>query len=318
MARRLPVRMLAAVLPLCFPNVALAESPTRPIEVVVPFSAGGGTDIMARLFANALEKKLDSPVVVVNLPGAGGEIGMADVANGTTDGSRLVVLNTPNILTIPIERDARFSVESFELIGTIADDPATLSVRASGEIQSIEALVEAAKADGSRLTYGSSGVGSAGHIAMLLFQNAAGIEAVNVPFDGSSAVRNGLLNGDVTVATANLGEALTFSEGADWHILGVMAARRVDGQPDVPTFAEVGFPVTGGSLRGLGVAKGTPPEVLERLRTAMAEVMSDEEFLEAAARADVPIRYLTPQHYADELSAQAGELKALWDRTPWK
>lgn len=297
---------------------ALADYPEKPIEIVVPFSAGGGTDIMARIFGASLAQKLGVPVVIKNTTGAGGEIGMNEVATAAPDGYKLLIINTPNVLTIPLERKAGFSPDSFELLGTIADDPATLSVRASGDIGSIEDLVAAAKKAPGTLTYGSAGVGSAGHIAMLLLEQSAGIKGVNVPYDGTSAVRTALLNGDVKVATANLGEALTFAEGTDWRILGVMASERVASQPDLPTFAEAGYPVIGGSLRGLGVPKGTPSDVVEKLRSAMAEVMADQAFLTASADAKVPVRYLDATAYAAELDGAAKALEALWETSPWK
>ncbi len=311
------VTALAAALGFsCAPS--MADYPEKPIEIVVPFSAGGGTDIMARIFGNALAEKLKMPVVIKNTTGAGGEIGMTEVATATADGYKLVIINTPNVLTIPIERSAGFSPESFELLGTIADDPATLSVKASGDISSVEDLVAAAKADPGAITFGTAGVGSSGHIAMLLLDQAAGIKGVNIPYEGTAAVRTALLNGDVKVATANLGEALTFAEGADWKILGVMASDRVASQPDLPTFAEAGFPIVGGSLRGLGVPKGTPAEIVETLRTAMAEVMQDKAFLAASAEALVPVRYLDAQAYAAELETASAALKALWASSPWK
>jgi tripartite-type tricarboxylate transporter receptor subunit TctC len=297
---------------------AYADYPEKPIEIVVPFAAGGGTDVMARIFGSALGKELDVPVVIKNTTGAGGEIGMTEVGNGPADGYKLLIINTPNVLAIPLERSAGFSVDSFELLGSIADDPATLSVRESGPIDTIEDLVAAAKDAPGALTYGSSGVGSSGHIAMLLLEQSAGIKAINVPYDGTSAVRTALLNSDVKIATANLGEALSFMDGTDWKILGVMASERVATQPDLPTFTEAGFPITGGSLRGLGVAKGTPAEIVEKLRSAMADVMKSPAFLEASAKANVPIRYLDAKSYAAELGNSAEALKALWEKSPWK
>lgn len=297
---------------------AAAEFPERPIEIVVPFNAGGGTDIMARIFADHLSEHFGSPVVVVNRPGAGGEVGMAEVAEAEPDGYKLIVINTPNVLTIPTERDARFTWESFDLLGTIADDPGTLSVSGEDEIKTIADLVAAAKEAPGTITYGTAGIGSAGHIAVLLFEKAAGVELLHVPFSGSAPVRTALLNGDVRVATANLGEALTFAEGVPWTILGVMASERVASQPDLPTFAEAGYPIVAGSLRGLGAPKGTPEDVLAKLREGVAAVLADEEFLAASATANVPIRYLDAEEYAETLRTSAESIEALWAESPWR
>ncbi len=309
---------LTAVAALVAAGPASAEFPEKPIEIVVPFNGGGGTDTMARIFAEYLAKQLDNPVVVVNRPGAGGEVGMTEVAQSDPDGYKLIVINTPNVLTIPTERDARFTYESFDLLGTIAEDPGTLSVRADDEIETIADLVAAAEAAPGEVTYGTSGVGSAGHIAGLLFSQAADAELLNVPYTGSSAVRTALLNGDVRVATANLGEALNFADGNPWRILGVMASERVAGQPDLPTFAEAGYPIQAGSLRGLGVAAGTPADVLETLREGVAAVMADDAFLAASAKANVPVRYLDADEHAAALAALDTNIKALWAATPWR
>ena len=309
---------LAVVAALGAPMTALAAFPEKPIEIVVPFNAGGGTDIMTRIFAEHLADALESPVVVVNRPGAGGEVGMTEVAEAAPDGYKLIVINTPNVLTIPVEREARFSVDSFDLLGTIAEDPGTLSVLADSEITSIEDLAAAAGAAPDEITFGTAGVGSAGHIAVLLFEQAAGVSMRHIPYSGSSEVRTGLLNGDIMVATANLGEALTFADGQPWRILGVMASERVASQPDLPTFAEAGFPITAGSLRGLGAPAGTPDDVLETLRTAMAEVMASEAFIEASAAANVPLRYLDHEAHAATLAEGSQNIQALWEKTPWR
>ncbi len=314
MGRKLMSAALAVTLTLAGP---VAAFPDRPIEIVVPFNAGGGTDIMARIFAEYMSEELGSSVVVVNRPGAGGEVGMAAVAEAEPDGHMLIVINTPNVLTIPTERQARFTWESFELIGTIAEDPGTLSVHADSSIQTIEDLVEAAMAEPGSVTYGTAGVGSAGHIAGLLFEADAGIDLRHVPYSGASEVRTGLLNRDLDVATANLGEALTFADGNPWRILGVMTTERVGTAPDLPTFAEAGYPVIGGSLRGIGAPAGTPPEALDVLRDAMAAVMADPEFISASETANVPLRYLTADAYASELASVAESISALWAATPW-
>jgi tripartite-type tricarboxylate transporter receptor subunit TctC len=315
MTQRLAAATLATVLALAGP---LAAFPERPIEIVVPFSAGGGTDLMARIFAEYLSKELASPVVVLNRAGAGGEVGMSEVAEATPDGHMLIVINTPNVLTIPTEREARFTWESFALIGTIAEDPGTLSVHADSPIQTIEDLVTAARADPGTVTYGTSGVGSAGHIAGLLFEAAADIELRHIPYSGASDVRTGLLNRDLQVATANLGEALTFADGQPWRILGVMTTERVSTAPDLPTFAEAGYPVIGGSLRGIGAPAGTPDEALKVLRDAMSVVMEDADFIAASEAANVPLRYLDPEAYARELTSVADSIAALWEATPWR
>lgn len=298
---------------------AAAAWPERPVQIVVPFGAGGGTDVTARLLARFLERHTGGkPVVVVNRAGAGGEVGMAAVADAPPDGHTLGILNTPNVLTIPIERQARFRLDSFALLANLVDDPGTLSVHGSSPIRNIADLLAAAKARSGALTYGTAGVGSAGHIAMLLVGRAAGIEGTHVPFNGSAAVANALLGRQIDIATANLGEALGFARGGgEWRVLGVMAPARMDAAPEVPTFAEAGIPVQTGSLRGLGTSRGTPPAVIAEITRALDAVMADPEYRAAMRQASQAIRYVKGAEYEALLRGMDAELRSLWAATPW-
>lgn len=317
---RLAAFALALCLSLTLSPPAHAAWPERPVQIVVPFAAGGGTDITARLLARFLERQTGGrPVVVVNRAGAGGEIGMAAVAEAPPDGHTLVILNTPNLLTIPIERQARFRLDSFALIANLVDDPGTLSVHAASPIRSVRELVEAARARPGALTYGTAGVGSAGHIAMLLVGRAAGIEGTHVPFNGTSAVANALLGRQIDIATANLGEALGFAAGGagGWRVLGVMAPARLEAAPNLPTFAEAGIPVQTGSLRGLGAPRATPAATIAEITRALDAVMADPEYRAAMSAASQAIRYVRGAEYEALLRGMEAELRSLWDATPW-
>lgn len=314
-------RWVLAALGVLMAVPAHAAWPERPVQIIVPFAAGGGTDVTARLLARFLDRHAGGRgVVVVNRPGAGGEIGMAAGAEATPDGHTLTILNTPNVLTIPIERAARFRLDSFVPLANIVDDPGTLSVRPDGPIRSVADLVAAMRERPGALTYGTAGVGSAGHIAMLLVGRAGGTSAEHIPYGGSSAVATALLGGQITVATANFGEAIGFaggSGGAGWRILGVMAPARLASHPDIPTFAEAGLPVQTGSLRGLGAPRGTPPGTVAEIVRALDAVMADPEYRAAMTGATQAIRYVKGEDYARLLSATEAELRALWAVTPW-
>lgn len=306
---------------LAMARVARAQPawPERPVQIIVPFAAGGGTDVTARLLARFLDRHVGGRgVVVVNRPGAGGEIGMAAGAEAAPDGHVLTILNTPNLLTIPIERAARFRLASFVPIANLVDDPGTLSVRADGPIRTLPDLLGAMRERPDSVTYGTAGVGSAGHIAMLLVIRAAGTTAEHVPFSGSSAVATALLGGQIAVATANFGEAVSFAGGGGgWRILGVMAPTRLASHPDIPTFGELGMPVETGSLRGLGAPRGTPPATLAAIGRALDATMADPEYRAAMAGATQAIRYLKGEEYVASLARTEADLRALWAATPW-
>ncbi len=296
---------------------AHAEYPEKPITMIIPFSAGGGTDATGRTIARFLEKHLGQPVPVVNRPGAGGEIGLSELAKAAPDGYTIGLINTPGVVTIPIERKAQFKIEEFTFIAGMVEDPATLSVLGSSEIKSIEDLVTAAKANPGRVTVGTQGVGSAGHIAMMLIENAADIDLLPIPFDGASTGRNALLSGEIQVTSANLGEAMTFAEGGDWRILGVMSSERSAMAPEIPSFAEAGYPVVGGSIRGLGAPAGLPEDVLARLAAAVDAVANDPEYIELSKNTFQPIRYIKPDDYAKILADLDSSSRELWAKTPW-
>lgn len=315
-ATKLALAALAAVGLSALP--AAAEYPEQPITIIVPFSAGGGTDLTGRTIAQFLEAELGSPVVVVNRPGAGGEIGLTELANAEPDGYTLGIINTPGIVTIPIERDPQFSMDSFDFIAGVVEDPATISVLEESGIADIAALVEAAKADPGGVTVGTQGIGSAGHISLALLEQAAGVEFLPVPFAGAAPARTALLAGEIQATTANLGEALNFSQGQPWTILGVMSPNPSPMSPDLPTFKSAGYDIVGGSIRGFGGPAGMPDEVVTKLSEAIASIVENPEFLEVTQETSQPVNYIPKDDYEAILERSQEIHQQLWETSPWR
>jgi tripartite-type tricarboxylate transporter receptor subunit TctC len=300
-----------------FAAPTLAQYPDRPITLLVPFSAGGGTDITARTVAQFLEQELGTPVAVVNRPGAGGEIALSELAASDPDGYTIGIINTPGIVTIPIERDARFSVEAFDFLAGMVEDPATISVLSSSEIASIADLIDAARERPGEITVGTQGIGSAGHISLMLLEQAADVTFRPIPYSGAADARTALLSGDLEATTANLGEALTFAEGNPWRILGVMSPARSPMEDTLPTFAEAGYDIIGGSLRGFGGPAGMPDEVVTMLSEALGRVAENPEFQKAAADTNQPLRYVPRDEYLEFLATAERIHRELWAARPW-
>lgn len=296
---------------------AQAEYPERPITLIVPFAAGGGTDISARTIAQYLEKEINGRIVVVNKPGAAGEIGLAEVAGAKRDGYTLGIINTPGIVTIPIERKARFSFGSFDFIAAVVDDPGTISVLDDNPIKTVADLVAEARKRPGEVSVGTQGVGSAGHISLLLLEQVTGVRLKPIPFTGASTSRNALLAGEIQATTANLGEALTFAKGQPWRILGVMAKERSPMSPDLPTFAELGYDIEAGSLRGIGGPKGLPAEVVKKLSDGLGRVVQNDRFRETAKATFQPLRFLPTSDYVATLTEADGQFQKLWKTKPW-
>ena len=189
-------RLLLAVV-FAVPGAAAAAYPDKPINLIVAYSPGGGTDLIARAIQPYLEKYIGggAKIIIVHRPGAGGEIGFAAIANAAPDGYTIGFVNTPPLITVPIERTAQFGgPQRFELLGNVIDDPCNFAVHADSELRDLKGLAAYAKANPGKVTVGSTGVGSDDHLLMLMFERAAGVKMTHVPFKGASDVRTALLS----------------------------------------------------------------------------------------------------------------------------
>ena len=302
------------------PGIAQAAYPEQPIKMVIAYGAGGGTDIIARLMAQYMTKYLGAgaSIVVVNRPGAGGAIGFAELARAPADGYTIGFINTPNVLTIPIERKSTFTWQDFDLLGNIVDDPGNFSVHADSPFKTLKDLVTYAKAHPGEVTYGTTGIGSDDHISALMLERAAGIKMTHVPFKGAAEVHNGVVGKQITVAAMNIGEALQYAKGgSNIRQLGQMSNARTSLAPNVPTFREQGYDIVMASLRGMAAPKGLPPAVREQLVTAVQKATADPEFQAKALAFFAPVRYLAPAAYAAELKDTEAGFKQLWQVMPW-
>jgi tripartite-type tricarboxylate transporter receptor subunit TctC len=309
----------AAMLALAGP--AAADYPERPITTIVAYPPGGSTDQTARLLATFLQKELgeNANIVVENRPGASGDIGFRALATAEPDGYTIGFINTPPVVTIPIERETRYDWRSYDLLGNLIDDPGNFSVLSESEIKSLADLAAYAKAHPGEVTVGTSGVGSDDHLAMLAFQRIAGVEMTHVPFKGAADVRTALEGGHITVGAMNIGEAMAAqASGTPIRSLGQMSAERSEVAPDVPTFKEQGYDIEVNSLRGTAAPKGLPEPVRERLVTAVAKVAADPEFQAKMKESYTPMRFLPPDEFAAVLQQAEDQFRALWQEQPWK
>jgi tripartite-type tricarboxylate transporter receptor subunit TctC len=321
----LPLRLAGALALACglaAATGARAETPypNRPIQMIVAYGPGGGTDLVARLLARHLEKQLGGATVVVqNKPGAGGAIGFAELARAAPDGYTVGFINTPNLLTIPIERKSTFTWRSFDLIGNLVDDPGGFTVHNSNRIDSLASLVRYAKAHPGEVSVGTTGVGSDDHLAMLLFEKAAGVKLTHVGYKGAGDVRAALVGQQLTIGAINVGEALQYQKGGSpIKFLGQMGAARAALAPKVPTFREQGFDIELASLRGLAAPKGLPEPVRKKLVDALARAVADPQFRQQAEAMYAPLRYLAPAAYAAELERADAGFQNLWKEMPWQ
>ncbi|MEN0073751.1 MAG: tripartite tricarboxylate transporter substrate binding protein [Paracraurococcus sp.] len=316
----LPSLGLAALLPPLLSPAAQAQPafPDHPITMIVAYAAGGGTDTAARTLARSMEKGLGQTVVVVNRPGAAGEIGWAELARSKPDGYTIGFINTPTIVTVPIERQARFQLEDFVPIANIVDDPGGIWVLPDSPWRSLKELVEAAKKEPGTIGYGTTGIGSDDHLAMLALERQTGAQFLHIPFAGSSQVRTALFSKNLPVAVVNMGEGIADARQGLVRPLAQLGTRRWEAMPDVPTAREQGFDVVEGSMRGVAAPAGVPQPVLERLAKAVHSAVDDPDFRQMATQQSLPLRFLGPDAFKTELLALREHYAKLWAMHPWK
>jgi len=313
------IKHFLAVL-LLLPMLAFAAYPERPITLIVAYPPGGGTDLVARALAPYVEKYLGggAKIVVVNRAGAGGEVGFAALANSPADGYTIGFVNTPPLLTIPIERQAQFHWQRYDYIGNIIDDPCNFSVHAETPIRNLAELAAYAKAHPGEVTVGTTGIGSDDHIAMLKFERAAGVKLRHIPFKGSADVRAAIAGRQIMVAAINIGEALQYQKGGTpLRNLVQMSPARTNLAPELPTAREQGYDIEMSSLRGMAAPKGLPADIRERLVAAVERAAADAQFQAQAVKFFAPLRYLTPVQYEAIVRDADVMYRAMWRDMPW-
>jgi len=307
---------IATMLPLAAPAVAQPRFPERPIEILVGFAPGGGTDLDARTYAQFLERRLGASVVVSNRPGAGGEVALGAVARARPDGHTLGTTNFPGLLTIPVERQAQFRLDDFAPVANLVTDPSAISTYEESPFRTLADVIERAKAAPDTVTYGSPGTGTDDHLQLVLLQQAAGVTLTHVVYQGDAPMRTALLGRQVDLLGLNLGQVTATPERI--RVLSQGGATRSRFRPDVPTLRELGYPVEMASERGIVAPVGTPPAVLQRLREATADIAKDPEFIRILESRFTEPLYEPAEPWFARLRRQEADFRSLWQRTPWR
>jgi len=297
---------------------AMAEYPEKPIEIVVGYSAGGGTDVMARTVAQFLEKELGNgaSVVVKNMPGAGGQIGFTEVAHAAPDGYTLGTFNLPAALALTKDREADYGVDSFTYLANFVEDPNTIVVSATSEFKTLDDLLASAKANPGSVTFGLSSLGGNDHFAANMMADKSGVEFTLVPFKGAAMARTALLGGHVAAGTMALSQTTEFK--GDLRVLAVLSDERSSFRPDVPTAKELGYDVNMSSLRGIVGPAGMAPEIAEKLQAALVAVNENPAFQKRMAEQGNPIAFAAGDDFKTIAKSQDSIVRSIWEKTPWK
>ncbi|ALS76444.1 ABC transporter substrate-binding protein [Planococcus rifietoensis] len=273
--------------------------PEKQIELIVPASAGGGTDATARALATAVEDNLGQSVGVVNKPGGSGSVGMTEGANAEADGYT-VTMAFVELTMFKHLGLSPLTYDQFKPIGLINFDPAALTVPADAPYDTLEEFIAYAEENPGELNVGNAGTGSIWHIAAANLENAAEIELNHVPHEGAAPAVTALVGGHIDAVTVSPAEVKSQLDAGNLKTLAIMSDERSDLLPDVPTFNESGVEInTTGTWRGLTVPAETPDEVVATLEEAFMEAAQEEEFLEFMENNGLGIRMLDSQEFGD-------------------
>lgn len=283
------------------PASAQSDFPNHQIELLVPYQAGGGTDGLARAFADASRKHISQPIVVLNKPGAGGAIGWSEVINSKPDGYKLAVL-TVELLTLPHLGLAKFKYDDFQPIAQLNSDPAAITVKADAPWNTIEEFIAAAKKSPETVRVGNSGNGSIWHLAAAALQDKTGTKFNHIPYQGAAPAVLSLLGGHIEAVAVSPAEVWTHVQGGKLKTLVVMADKRVKGYENVPTAKERGIDLSIGTWRGLGAPKNTPPEVMAKLREFTAKTANEPSLREVMDKQNLGFVYTDGAAFKETLA----------------
>lgn len=277
-----------------------ADYPTRPVTLMVPWPAGGATDVGARILASIAEKNMGQPIVVVNRPGAGSQVGLTELSRQKPDGYYLGLVSFPALNTIILdpERKALFGVDSFVAVINQVLDPGLIWVKADSPYKTLKDLLDDAKRRPGVVRASTTGILGDDHLAILMMEEAARVQFRVVHFEGGAQQLTATLGGQVEVSFDNVGSVMTRIRGGELRGLAVMDKERSKFLPDVPTTVELGYPsVISSSTRGMLGPKGIPAPILKKIQEVFADAMKNPEHVEKMEKAGLAIKTMAGDEF---------------------
>jgi tripartite-type tricarboxylate transporter receptor subunit TctC len=305
---------LAAVAMTVLATGAVAQTyPTRPIRIVVGFSAGGPADVMARLIGPSLNALLGQPIVVDNRAGAGGTIGARVVVDSEPDGYTLMLANTSSLVIGPLMyKNVGFdALKAFTPIARLGVTSDIMVVNPKLPVHNVQELIAYAKAHPGKLNYSSPGIGTPPHLIGEMFKQRAGVELVHVPYKSGGQSIQAAIAGEVEVSFENPAVAIPLIQAGVVRAIAVTSETRVPQVPDVPTLIESGLPdFVSVSFTGVVGPAGVPPAVVARLNAAIGETLKSKDIAATLDKLGVDAReFQTPAQFGKFLSDELKDLK---------
>lgn len=289
----------------------------KPIEVVIGFAPGGGTDVMARKLLPFVEKRLDGKAkfVVLNKPGAGGEIAFTQIARAAPDAYSMGVVNVPGYNFLPMTRKTQYSTDEIRLVARVVEDPGVIVVSADSKFASLADVVAELSSKPGSVTFGHNGAGTNGHLAIRLFAAAAKVQPNEISYRGTAAQRTDLLGGHLEVGMVSLSEIpeLHGTNKGPLRAIAMMSKQRSPQLPGVPTAEEAGVAIVSTAERGFAVPKGVPDDIVNKLEAAIADSVRDPDYIKSSPGDEPVLAFMPGAEWQKRLDDMAQTLRPLAD-----
>jgi tripartite-type tricarboxylate transporter receptor subunit TctC len=274
------------------------DYPAKPVTLIIQYKAGGGTDIGARIFAKYAEKTLGKPLIIKNIDGGGGEVGVSQMTRSKPDGYTISGFNSANVILTLMRKASYHPVNDIAPICLSVSDPRLFAVRADDQrFKDAKDFVNYAKEHPNKLTIGTSGAGTSGHLSIMALNKAAGVEARPVHFGGAGESKAAFLGGHIDAISQTYGEVLQMLKEKKARVMAVATEKRMKELPGVPTFKEIGINLVISSNRGFAAPKGTPPEIIAKLAAAFQKASEDPAYLKEMENIGLPVEFMGPADF---------------------
>jgi len=302
------------ILALAVPGASAADYPKKPINVLMGFAPGGGSDVMLSMVRPLLEKKLNTTMVPVYKPGAGSDIALTELAGSKPDGYTVVISCTPQVPINPAVRPTHYKISDLAFGANVVTDPGILVVRTESAHKSLADIVKVMKEKPGTVSVGVSSAPGDDWFAIKMIEEVAQVKSRVVTFSGDGPSWQAALAGHVEASANNLSIVYPQVKGGKLRALAIMSEKRSPYLPDVPTFKELGYNFTSGSSRGFAFPKNTPKDVIETFANAVKVVMESPEFKANADKTAFPYDFQGPEAYTAFIKKLDETYRPLWSK----
>jgi tripartite-type tricarboxylate transporter receptor subunit TctC len=285
--------------------VMAAGYPNKEVEIVVPWAAGGATDMVFRAISTVFPKHANGqPLIIKNIPGGGAVPGTMEFLKGRPDGYTLLGIATPIITKIHMS-EVPFDTDSFAPVIMVVENPCIIMVPANSPYQNLNEFVDAAKANPGKISIGNGGAGGGTHLVALAFENHVGAEFLHVPFGGGGPSVTAAVGGHVDSINVSAPEGFTNVDAGQLRVLGVLGEERLERFPDAPTALEQGIDFSMAMWRGVAAPAGTPEDLIKTIHDIFLACIEDPEFLAQAEDMGLRVVHFNPEQFAEYIESES-------------